>query len=321
MSIPYIYRGGEQSFPPPYRASDVHLYGFWLDSTRTALQDLCDKYLNKPSQGQVDYRPVLPRVLLAFADIRQFDIGSSIQREFSTSEIDVAFWVPVVAMKRVAGIDVPDHFAWFMPDVFVNNPWAMVSGREVLGFPKEMAAIAMPDDPKAAQSFTVDALSVPVFGPNASCQSRRLLEVRRTAAPADLSLKQTWQELSEAMRELARAAGDGAEWFSLPGIGLLFDFLKIAIFDAYQTVFLKQFRAAESVTDACYLAIVEAPTKISGFRGGGLLPGTYELTVQTFASHPIVAELGLAAATIPSVLSLYLQFDFEMDAGKVMWQA
>jgi hypothetical protein len=64
--------------------------------------------------------------------------------------------------------------------------------------------------------------------------------------------------------------------------------------------------------------VLEAPAKVTAFRKAAWLPGRYEVSITPYASHPIVADLGLVGAKPPVVAAAYLDFDFRIDAGSVI---
>ena len=324
---PFIEGGGSQTYPQPYRLEGAHFYGFLLDADPKALTALCDRYLNPLARGGVRYHPLIDRVLLGVTDIRRIHIGARDDRKFWVPEIDVAFWVPVVAVRRVAGVDVASRFAWMMTYVVVDDAWAVAAGREVYGLPKALGVIRRapprtpePGRPVALDSLTIDTLAVAKFGPDAQGSVQRLLEVRRRG-PAATGLLRTWSSLRELGENLVSfVTGSGSGHVRLPGPGLLVEVADYLHHHEYPLVFLKQFRDASDGTRACYQAVVEAPVAITAFRGGGWLDGSYQLRIEPLASHPIVEELGLRGPEPPILAAVHGDFDFELGAGRVIWE-
>jgi hypothetical protein len=310
-----------QTYPQPYTAVGTRFYGFLLEADVARLRALCNKYLNSPAQGHVDYHPLVPRVVLGVADISRFNIGAVDKQPFWTPEIDIAFWVPVVAVKQIAGIYFAERFAWFLPYVFVDNAWAFASGREVYGFPKEMATFQIPRGAADAALFTVDTLAVKQYDPASEARVERLLTVRRVGDGQVGELAKTWTEVEEAFREFRWMLAGSEGKVTLPGIDLVIELIKFLVDHEYPMVFLKQFRDVTDGMKACYQAIIEGMTKISNFKTGGWLAGQYELTVEAFASHPIVQELGLKESPQPVLAAAYAEFDFVTEPGKVLWKA
>jgi hypothetical protein len=63
------------------------------------------------------------------------------------------------------------------------------------------------------------------------------------------------------------------------------------------------------------------PMRITGFHGGGLLPGRYCLDLANFQSHPIASDLGLGPSAMASMLGGYIDIDFVIDRGSIVWEA
>jgi len=118
----------------PFVARDVRMYGFIFQGVEARLNDLCTRYLNEPMQGQFQYSPMPPHwVVLTFTETRSLapknppfaDLGCAPERE-------AAFWIWV---HRSDGQSAPVSFS---PYIFVDNPIAIIQGREIYGFPKEI---------------------------------------------------------------------------------------------------------------------------------------------------------------------------------------
>jgi hypothetical protein len=89
-------------------------------------------------------------------------------------------------------------------------------------------------------------------------------------------------------------------------------------------VFLKQFRDITCPTKACYQAVVEAPITphLTGVGYQQLNPSFFTLTVQSWASDPIAAQLGIAPGTpIPPTSAFRAQLGFEIGLGLEIWRA
>jgi hypothetical protein len=321
----YIERGGEQTYSPPYMAQGAKLCSFLLQVDRKPLEALCDKYLNQPTGGLTNYQPVLPYVFLVFADIeREYSIQEPDRLRGWMPEMNVAFWILTASMKQIAGVQIPTHFAWFMPYIFVDNVLALISGREVFGFHKALGQFVLPPFQKHADLFAADTATVDRFSPQAKIAWNRLLEVHRVDR-VDRSDEnpylQRWQNLSEASSQigqlLARQTGGilGPTWERMMSL------LKMFNFSTSQIVFLKQFRDVHDANLACYQAIVESSIEFYDFRSGGFLAGDYELTLNHFDSHPIAEELGLTVGKQSVIAAFWFDFDFEIEPGVEIWKA
>lgn len=317
MSKPsFIELGAPQSFAAPFDMRQCRCYGFMLKADLDALTRFVDGYLNAvaPPDAAERYRPAMDRVMFGYSDMGQAIIGGSTgYRQFSVPEIDVAFWIPVVAVRKSGGSEKVDRFGWLMTFVNVDNIWAVVSGREIYGFPKGLADVRSVAGPGSLESLTLDTMAVERFGPEAKAELRRFVSVTRSGGSGRLAA--LWRSTTEAASEMFAFASGG-----LPGSGLLDqagDFLRHR---RYPLMFLKQFRDIADPAAACYQAVAEAPVTIGEFRGGGLLTGDYTIQIEKLESHPVVEQLGLEGHT-PRVLSAFhSDFDFVMECGKVIWE-
>jgi hypothetical protein len=329
----YIARGGEQVTPAPTRLQNVTHYGFVLDSDYDTLQTLCDTYLNAPTNGEIDYRPVLPCVMLTFTDVESLQPQNPPHsQQGRISETEVALWVLTVSMES-RFIPIPSHLAWFVPYIFVDNSYSMAGGREIYGYPKQLGTIQIPDNGQDADCFALETVGIKSFAPDTFAVSQPLLEVCRTDDGVLGDVATIWNGIEDAFNAATSRLIDGANW-EIPGVSLISDFFNITLEDVIERflnnflnrsetpiVFLKQFRDVEDGTRACYQAIVEAALTGVHFRQGGMLDGDYQLTLHHLNSHPIADELGLQIGAQPVSFGFRIEFDFTMDAGREIWKA
>jgi hypothetical protein len=316
----FVPRGGEQVFCQPLELRQARFTSFLFQADAAALQALCDRYLNAPSGGTLHYRPLLPRVLLGVADVgRVFPIDSPDERKGYVPEIDIAFWVPVARCSKLLGLSFTEQVAWFLPYVFVDNAWACAAGREVYGFPKEMADFQVPRRTTDPALITVDTLAIERFGPDAEGAKRRLVELRRTDADVLGHPHETWEQVEEVFEDFLHALlGTGG--VSLPGFGLLAQAFQLVGQREVPLVFLRQFRDVADGRRAAYQAVVEAMTRVVQFRGAGRLRGDYRLTLNALDSHPVARDLGIGGAE-EALGAWYVDFDFIVENGRELWRA
>ena len=315
----YLDRGGEQALRAPFLGRDVRLHGFMFDADEAALQAVCDRYLNAPSNGRVRYVPLVPRVLLIFAEFGRLGSQDSPDSQKGImTEIDVAFWMPVAAVDPAGVAQKPKHLSWFIPYIFVDNPLAIASGREVYGYPKEQGTFVIPESRADPSLFAVDTNVCALFGPEAPQEHRRLFEVRRTDHIGGGIVGKAWGDLKDAFQDSMRlfVGNDGKA--SLSSVELLVDVFEYLVHDEVPTVFLKQFRDAADPSLACYQALIEAPSRVLKFRSANLVLGDYELTVFPFQSHPIVADLGLGGPKVQALAAWQADFDFVLGKGRAI---
>jgi hypothetical protein len=308
----YIERGGDTAFEPPYGLNQTKLYGFVLEGTLENLQALCDKYLNLPGQDKFRYRPASNRVLMVFDTIKNISsINSPGKNKGYFSETgEVIFWVLTKAEKQEGSKFVVDHHAWFIPYIFVDCTPAMVLGREVYGFPKELGRFNIPDDPKNLQPFTLETLVLQPFNPQSQATYQQLVKVEANQRDKSESRSDRWGDFKQAFEEIANLFEDAQ-----------IDRRKCSTHLEVPMVFLKQFRDVQDGNKACYQAIVEATARLEKFHEGyPFLWQKFQVSIENFDSHPIVTDLGLKL-TQKAQLAFWIHFDFSFGNGKEIWRA
>lgn len=314
---PFIELGAPQTFAAPYDMQQCRCYGFMLEADIEALHRFCDGYLNAlaPEGSTERYRAAMDRVMFVYSDMGRALIGAGTgYRQFTVPEIDVAFWIPVVAVRRSGGRETISRFLWLMTYVNVDNLWAVASGREIYGFPKGLANVHSVARRGELDLLTVDTLAVERFGPDAKARIQHFLELRKTGPGAN-AVARVWNTAGEALAELSSFLSTGR-----PGSGLAAQFGELIRHRRYPMVFLKQFRDVADPTRACYQAVVEADVTIGAFRGAGLLAGGYRLEISGLESHPVVEELGLESHNPRVLNAFHSDFDFQMGLGRVIWE-
>lgn len=307
----YIVRGGDTAFAPPYILNQTKLYGFILEGTSENLQSLCDKYLNIPGQDQFQYRPAANRILMVFDTIAHINStqppGSD--KGFFSETGEVIFWVLIEAGKQEGSKFVVDHHALFIPYIFVDSTPAMVLGREVYGFPKELGKFQIPADPHHPQQFSLETLVLQPFSPQSETTWRPIINIQNTQAEnGDFTIK-PWAEFSQVFEEISS----------------LFEEVKLdrkcRTHLKIPMVFLKQFRDVQDGDKACYQAIVEATATLEKLHQGfPYVRQKFEVRIENFDSHPIVSELGLKL-TQTAQLAFWLNFDFSFGNGTEIWKS
>jgi hypothetical protein len=327
----YVDRWGIRGSPHPYVAEHLTGHIFFVSGSLRRLQRLCDRYLNEPNGGQFDYRPMSHLVAMTITRSRTLASRDPAFRRLGLSaSLEVTFWVLTAATKRGLLGRTVDHVAWFIPYMFVDNPLALILGRETYGFPKELGRIRMPrtpDEPRPVEGqaeddpmrYSLKAYALKHFGENEQMDWRLLLEVRRVAAEDERPAMDGLTVLENAVR----ASGDlllGGRLFALPGFNLFRSSTAAFARQRIPVVFLKQFYDAACGEYACYQALVETSVQVTALRGIGRLPGRYQLTIHPCDSHPLADDLGLAGEQM-CVLSHWAEFDALIDKGESVWEA
>ena len=317
-------RWGSQGSPQPFECKGMTGYGFIVPGTRANIEALCDRYLCQPTNGQYVYRPLTHYVLVTITHARSLGSLRAPYRRFGCMpETEAIFWLLTVAARRTGNVAVAQRVVSFIPYIFVDNPVAMTAGREVFGFPKEIGWLEMPDDPRQAERFTVDTVAVKRFAASRTAappemKRQRLFEINRVRTDDAAGPQTTWHSFAEAFEDIQQVVFDDGE-LMVPGLHLAEDLLHEFGQHELSLVFLRQLFDISDGNQACYQAIAEAPVRID-FHSGMVLPGTYELTLHDFDSHPIRRDLGLKKRQ-RAVLSFWVDWDFTIDCGHDVWRS
>src|SRR5689334_11849010 len=145
---------------PPFLLYGSTAHFFPLRANMDILSSFCQRYLNVAPKKICMFRPYLPYVFMAILDYG----GGVIQQENLgwLSQYEVFFAVPLEKWHRRKGRMVFDGWVVNAPYIFVHNPTALVTGREVYGWPKVLVSLRpslqgwVADPQKPIQFLSVD---------------------------------------------------------------------------------------------------------------------------------------------------------------------
>jgi len=309
----YVELDGGIVFRPPYLQADTFLSAWVIASDKAAQQRLLDQAFNAPSGGAVDYRAVTSHAILCFADIGKLSSLDPRDRGFGyTEEVDAVLWILAGAYRG----GVLDHLVFYCPYIFVTNSFAMAAGREVFGYPKTIAWTKPPTSPADPGPLWAETMVLPRYDPSTDLVRKRVLTLSREGGEPDLLSFGAGDAVAAVATLIERLLEAGVEIEATLLLGMLGDLFSVKV----AMVFLKQFRDASTPDRAAYQAIVEAPARVTAFRGAGLLPPGWTLEIERYDSlHPGEA-LGLGARQSVD-LGFWLDFDFALDLGREVWRA
>jgi hypothetical protein len=314
----YIHGPSLQAFPPPTLCKDVNQYIFFLKGSQSKLQALCDKYLNEPSGGAVDYRPRLPFVILTFQSVGRLSSAAPGFEDWGyTSEREATFWIAASDYKKHKPDELCKRVELFIPYIYSDNPWAVAGGRELYGFPKQAATVLIPGAGQGA--FEIHTLAYRTFSPDTQAQQARVLTLERAdGEPLEAEERSLGEELLGRLGVLKDELGQLLDFqFELGA-----EILEFLFRPQLPMVFLKQFRDVGTTTDACYQALVGAEADQVDLKSLRLLMRRFRLKVETLASQPLAQELGLeldprGQLSVPG--GLQVRYDFRLNEGHLIW--
>jgi hypothetical protein len=326
----WIVNGGQLTLRHPYQLSQVTAFSFALRADLGALSRLCDRTLNLG--GPLEYHPIAPIVLATFMRAERVSslYPDDAQKGF-LQETELSFTIPLLSVHRRFGLSLPRSLVWHMPALWVDSGPILTAGREVYGYPKQLGRVTMPGGLNRPAIFQAEAetirryaqAEVAAFRPIAS--ARRLdgesVEATVVSRLADAFLdfaRQVFEHdlvLLRAANRIRKLAGKARKFWDR----------ELEIQDPLVLAFLKQFPAIEGGNAACYQAVAEAPVRINGFRGAGLLAGDYEVEIPHYDSVNLAGALGLEGATAsdgtlrcPVAFGFFADFDFSLNAGRLV---
>jgi hypothetical protein len=313
--IPYLDRSTELAYGFPYRFKQATAHCFLVPANYAKLTGLCTRYLNEPSGGKALCLPAMPTLLLAFIHYPWATPTLPVKDppgSFSYNEL--AVWMLVADAKRNLrrkSLDPRDALMWFLPAVYVDDPYALIAGREIYGFPKALAQVAIPPAPGTL------AVDVPVLLPAGASapRTRRLVEAEAKAGAVAPDGKEWPMGKCPSAQALLDSGGvKGAVSATLKD--MLKDVMKdVPFFDLFSgthLVCLKQFRDGADVAAACHQRLVEIEPNIRVTGGAPLC--AYNVRLFDLEHDRLREDLGLDKAQ-DSVASFTMQFDMELGAA------
>lgn len=322
----YIETDANQIASPPIKIG-VRVSMFLLDADLAHLRALCDKQLNLPG-SPVRYEPLGPFCVLYCSHVDNYPQSNPIGW---VPEKDFGIWVPVVAGRGHGPLFVAERVVTYTPYIWVDNGVALIGGRTVFGFAKQLGSMRLPESPGENAEYSLDTMVVPRYGVNSRAEDKRVLTVRRRDQDLLGELSDTWRSgknLLDAFGDALDAARHGGAKLPVPSWSFVRQMLDDVAHAGMRMVFLKQFPDAFDGSRACYQAIVESDLPILGQVKGGHLAGDWEAEIRRYDSHRIVENLGLRprtddgeVAVIPSLLHGWAKFEAMVNPGTIVFQA
>jgi hypothetical protein len=302
----------------PALAKGVTLYFFPVASDVEKQQEVCDKFLNEPSNGASNYRAFFPQVFFFFA--RYGSLQSLVPPDSDRGAVQYlegGIWIPTLLEQMGAQAPFASHLAVFPYYMFVDSGAPLTVGRELQGWNKEWAKMGVPESPDSANELSISPVIIKKFGPKAYGSRATLIKFTRTGNPANDASQLIWTEGRAALKAIKNVV------FRDPGPcipGFAFSILEVPI-KGLTFTFLKQFRDIKRPHHACYQSGVETHISVRKFGALGTLNGEYHLDITEAQSHPLVAQMGLDENTFSRVQGFFVQMDFVLHTGLERWRA
>lgn len=324
--IPYTERDTDLNFRPPYRITGVEALSAVRRIDVDAAQDWLDRTLNWRPNGQ-EPKPEFTALPMAFVVFMHMKSMCSIDPPHdvwgAVSESEMVVTLPVLEWDN-HGLPSPPSIKFYPIVLCLDSGPALISGREVFGFPKIMGGIEIGPDGGVACSEVCRREGEPT-----TQRDGLLLSLRRerdNGTPA--TVPDTFGKgLAEMIRE---------ELLGRVGRGVLGDLLRLnparaalnftleRVVDAIEGldigqkfVFLKQFRDVANPAVACHRSVAECLLEFSNLTSLKRESGDWELKVPEWRSSGLLQQIGLTSGSIGAPLRSEFQFDLML--GKTLW--
>jgi len=305
------------SLPGPYTQVDASMAGYVFKADGYCLQGVINHYLG--TDGECHHF-ALPMVVLTLVDMPRVFLTRN-PALGDMHEIDGGYQIACISVHRES---FEIGLTLFMPYLWVNTGTAMATGREVLGFQKDVAVSFSANDDQvqsAADLTHIEGWVTPVFG--ARLQKGFLAQVHPAEANARSAPDHTLERfgacllevVEHALPRLAGAINRVLPSHGLIGIDALRRLFSVGSAPSLAVAFIKQFRDSQDGDKACYQRVFSAPARVTHTKLEHLGFGR-RVSVPNFASHPIADELGLGPATEPGgahAAGLTFQVRFQLD--------
>lgn len=314
----FYYQNGSLNFPAPVNEKGSMMMSFVFKTDIQHLQSVCDNWLNLPTNNELYYQPLVPVVMVTFANNKACWPATPPYDNWGTIPYqEVIFSLFVVRVKKMGDLWIAEHVTALVPYLFVDDAIVMASGRELYGMPKAFGSIQLPDSPLAAnKSFTLSTVSAAVFGRGVSFSNLPIASITQTGNN-DIPATQEWTDIETAAKAMKNLIfGDGH--IELPGLGLIVEAAELFLEKSLPFTSLRQLRSISSADEAIYKSVVEFNAKMLNLNGGGLLNGTFQLNLPQNDLFPIASDLGLVDKQIAEA-SFWIDWDFIFETGTDIW--
>lgn len=320
----YVNIDGQLLGIPPVDL-DVDVSMFLLPADYGKLRQICDTQLNLG--GDTIYKPIGPFVVMYASKLNNYPKGNPIGY---VPELDYGIWIPLLAGKKIGPFFKPERVVTYTPYIWVDNGIALIGGRTVFGFLKNIGQMTFPASAKDTKSLSLSTQVLPKYGVNQKVVERKLIEVRRKPFSLLTEVKSLW-EGTESLLDAFGASIDGLlhgnPEVPLPSFQFIRDLLS-GMSAGMRMVYLKQFPEITDARLACYQAITECDVPITGGLKGGLLFGQYSVDIYRYESHQLVKTLGLYPVesdadkdTMMALAQGWANFKAVVENGTIIWKA
>lgn len=308
----FIEYATEDTVPGPVMFRDMKARGWILKADRDRLQERLNP-LNTIGGRDPGFQPLTSHVVLTFGHYPSAYAAS--RPDVNQPYKEVAVWLPAVATKGIPGTSLKKGtIVFYLPYLWVDSPYALMEGSDVLGLRKHFAHIEVPEDPAECASDMQMCL-LRAFGAKVSAHTTAefldLLSV--TGSPRGplshlldfgSAIKAILQVLIQDFQSIRRF-----DWSLEKAI--ISSAASCLVHRTLSSVALRQYRSPIDLTKASLQQLVFFSVPVTKFVRAGVLPGKYRLKLSEVPYIPLRKHLGLEL-TADGVMELDFAFHMEM---------
>jgi acetoacetate decarboxylase len=345
----YVDRGGEAVWRQPSKLYDARIFGFGVRVPadqqqallKTFVNDIVDKSDSTYGSKKLVLQPcdLVDLVMLLFVDYKRITSGDP-----NDSKLGGTTYREFLLMQLAISDDAEfPELDWFIPYICLDADAPRLGGREIFGYPKQLAKITefdsfgSPSDTSApARNLSVTTTVFPKFSSTKAGRDKSIVNVTWTGKePPTITPFHRTEDMFLALlsRSLPHLVHDSGVRRLVPRVttaspsmgsrGAGVDMLNALLFTGIGNVFLKEFRDSLNPAAACYQAVCKTDTIPAQFKGGGCVddPGKYKIRIADVASEPLrtyLKESGLYREDAPAEFAYVLNLDLELTAGRVI---
>jgi hypothetical protein len=308
---------------PPYKFLDVSARIFALEADETKLTKLCDKHINSvaAAAGQTfSIKPIQSVVLLEVLTYgKMFSTFEGREKMGYSSQNELFFAIPVALYDSEddANKGIVHSVGLFTPFLFVDNDWSLVSGRDIVGFPKLEGEFRMPSDATVLTPTSIKARVLDPFQHDTESRFETIVHIESSDVQSletdSASAAWPFGPLPQLYDATNRAA-------PFPVAADIMTLLEAAAGDRVNDFTLRQFRDGTSPHKSSYQSVLRSELILDSFENLGLFNNAF-VKVYNHASLPLVDILGLTvlpSGKIEPELAFLFQGDFRFDIGETL---
>ena len=345
----YVDRGGDAVWRQPSKLYNARIYGFGVrvpadqqqSLLKTFVNDVVDKSNSTYGSKKMVLQPCegVDLVMLLFVDYKRITSGDPNDRKLGGS----TYREFLLMQLAISDDEEFPELDWFIPYICLDADAPRLGGREIFGYPKQLAKITefdsfgSPGDTRApARNLSVKTTVFPKFSSTKAGRDKSIVSVTWTGKePPTITPFHRTEDMFLALvsRSLPHLVHDSGVRRLVPRVttasvsngstGPGVDILNALLFTGIGNVFLKEFRDSFDPAAACYQAVCKTDTIPAQFKGGGCVddPEKYKIRIADVASEPLrnyLKESGLYREEVPAEFAYVLNLDLELTAGRVI---